>query len=203
MRPCANTETADRLVSRRRFAGALLALPLAAHLAPAGAQAPPGIDGLPAPELSSDFWIDANGRPTTFRLAAHRGKWVHLKFWQSWCPGCHAHGFPALQKMIEAFAGDPRVVNVAVQTVFEGSWTNTREKVRETQLRYRLPIVMGHASGEGKPGGLPDIMRAYRSGGTPWHVLVSPKGIVEYDGFRLNAAAAIARIRESLAEAPA
>lgn len=100
--------------------------------------------------------------------------------------------------MIDAFASDPRVVNVAVQTVFEGGWTNTREKVRATQLRYKLPIVMGHAGGEGKPDGQPDIMRAYRSGGTPWHVLVSPAGIVELDGFFIDADVVIADIRAAL-----
>ena len=185
-------------LSRRGFTRALLALPLAAPLGAFPAAPSRGIVGQPAPEPAADFWIDAHGRPTAFSLAAQRGKWVHLKFWQSWCPGCHTQGFPTLKKFIDAFANEPRVVNVAVQTVFEGYGANSADKVRATQQRYRLPIVMGHASGEGRPGGLPEIMRRYRSGGTPWHVLVSPAGSVELDGFFIDAATAIADIRASL-----
>jgi len=184
--------------SRRRFNRALFVLPLAATAGASGAAPSRGIAGQAAPELSADFWIDGAGKPTTFSLAAQRGKWVHLKFWQSWCPGCHSQGFPTLRKLIDAFAGDPRVVNVAVQTVFEGYGVNSANKVRETQQRYRLPIVMGHASGEGRPDGLPEIMRRYRSGGTPWHVLVSPAGIVALDGFLIDANKAIAEIRAAL-----
>jgi hypothetical protein len=93
------------------------------------------------------------GCATRFSLAAQRGKGVHLKFWQGWCPGCHGHGLPALAKMVEVFAGESRVVNVALQTVFEGLSANTAEKVRQTQLRYRLPIVFGHDPANGDKGG--------------------------------------------------
>jgi hypothetical protein len=30
-------------------------------------------------------------------------------------------------------------------------------------------------------------MEAYRSGGTPWFVVIAPNGHVVYDGFRLDA----------------
>lgn len=189
--------SSPRSPGRRRAAAALLALPLAPW---AAAQTRPerGIVGRPAPELRAEFWLDANGNPGRFSMLEQRGRWVHLKCWQSWCPGCHAHGFPALQKLVAAFAGDPRVVNVAVQTVFEGHGVNTGDKVREMQLRYRLPIPMGHDSGSGR-NGLPATMTAYRTGGTPWHVLVDPEGVVVFDGFGIDPERAIAFLRERLA----
>jgi len=187
---------------RRRLTGALLALPACTFPgASAVAQSAPerGIVGRAAPELDAEFWLDATGQRTTFSMLAQRGKWVHLKCWQSWCPGCHAHGFPALKKITDAFAGEPRVVNVGVQTTFEGHTTNTGDKVREMQLRYALPIVMGHDPGRRNPDGYPNTMRAYRTGGTPWHVIIAPDGRVIYDGFSLNADQAIAYIRRQLA----
>lgn len=161
------------------------------------AQAPEaGISGQKAPEPVAEFWIDKNGAPTQFSLAAQRGNWVHLKFWQSWCPGCHAHGFPALQKMATAFANEPRVVNIALQTVFEGYWSNTASKVRSTQQRYQLPIIFGHDASNTKDGR--GTMARFRSGGTPWHVVVDPQGRVIFNGFQINADAAIAHIRQQL-----
>ena len=155
-----------------------------------------GITGQLAPQPAAEFWIDAQGQATRFSLADHKGKWIHLKFWQSWCPGCHAHGFPAMQKMAQAFANEPRVVNVALQTVFEGFWSNTANKVRATQQRYNLPIVFGHDPSNTKTG--KGTMALYRSGGTPWHVVVNPKGVVVFNGFQINADAAIAHIRQQL-----
>jgi thiol-disulfide isomerase/thioredoxin len=155
-----------------------------------------GITGQAAPEPVAEFWIDKNGSPTQFNLAAQRGKWVHLKFWQSWCPGCHAHGFPALQKMTTAFANEPRVVNVALQTVFEGFFSNTASKVRSTQQRYQLPIIFGHDSSNTKDG--KGTMARFRSGGTPWHVIVDPRGRVVFNDFQINVDAAISHIRQQL-----
>jgi thiol-disulfide isomerase/thioredoxin len=185
-------------ISRRAANRALLisglGLPLIAH-------AQSGIAGQTAPEPRAEFWIDRDGRPTQFKLADQRGKWVHLKFWQSWCPGCHAHGFPALSKLADAFANEPRVVNVALQTVFEGFGSNTADKVRQTQLRYKLPIVFGHdpSNGTRVPGG--GTMARYRSGGTPWHVVVDPAGKVVFNGFSMDAARAINAIRSALRKA--
>lgn len=183
---------------RRRTLKGLVAVPFM-PLAITAIAARRGITGQTAPELHAAFWIDADGEPTHFRLTEQRGRWVHAKCWQSWCPGCHSHGFPALQRMVKAFEGDPRVVNVAVQTVFEGHGINSADKVRKTQLQYDLPIVFGHDPGENQPHGRPKTMLAYRTGGTPWHILIDPQGQVVFDGFNLNADAAIAHIKLDLA----
>jgi thiol-disulfide isomerase/thioredoxin len=155
-----------------------------------------GIVGQSAPEPVAEFWIDKDGKTTRFSVQENRGKWVHMKFWQSWCPGCHAHGFPALQKMVAAFANEPRVVNVALQTVFEGAWSNTAARVRATQQRYSLPIAFGHDTSNSK--GSQGTMARYRTGGTPWHVIIDPTGRVAYNGFQLNVDVAIDHIRRQL-----
>ena len=48
------------------------------------------------------------------------------------------------------------------------------------------------------PDGYPNTMRGYRTGGTPWHIVIDPRGRVIYDGFSIDADYAIAFIREQL-----
>ena len=38
-----------------------------------------GIQGRQAPELEVDWWIDRDGKPTSFTLAGARGKWIYLE----------------------------------------------------------------------------------------------------------------------------
>ncbi|MEM7293085.1 MAG: TlpA disulfide reductase family protein [Pseudomonadota bacterium] len=176
----------DSSISRRHFLAGAAAVPFLGLL-PTGAQSNTrGIVGAMAPELDAEFWLDAEGDSSEFSLMAQRGKWVYLKCWQSWCPGCHSHGFPALQKFSTAFHDNPDVVAVGIQTTFEGHQINTGDKVRETQQRYRLKIPMGHDPGSRNDDGYPNTMRAYRTGGTPWQVIIEPSGRVVYDGFRVN-----------------
>lgn len=145
-----------------------------------------GIEGRRAPELAVDYWIDASGGTTHFDLAGNKGKWVFLKCFQSWCPGCHSHGFPALKKISDAFSDNPLVAVAGLQTTFEGFSINTVDKVRDVQLRYDLRIPMGHDAGD--PGGdyRPSTMRSYRTGGTPWMILIDPQGIVVFNDFNVN-----------------
>ncbi len=148
-----------------------------------------GIVGQAAPELEIDYWIDKDGKPTSFNLADHKDKWVFLKCFQSWCPGCHSHGLPALKKISEALKDNPKVVFAGIQTVFEGFSTNTVDKVRETQLQYDLQIPMGH--NPGSHGVSPSTMSSYRTGGTPWMILINPQHYVVYNEFNINADKAI------------
>ncbi len=108
-----------------------------------------GIEGQQAPELANDIeWIDANGKEMeAVKLADHKGKFKVLYGFQSWCPGCHSRGLPALKKMCEALKDNDKVVFFALQTVFEGVHTNTKEKLLETQKKYDLEIPFGHDVG--------------------------------------------------------
>ena len=189
-------------VSRRR----VLAIGTAAGLAlglPVSTRAETlqrfGIVGRAAPPLRVDHWIDAAGNATTFDPSSIDGKWVMIKCWQSWCPGCHKHGFPTLKTVVDAFHGEDRLRVLAVQTVFEGFTINTRDKLREAQVRYGLPILMGHDSGDPDGDHRPRTMRDYRTGGTPWFIIIEPDGTVVFNDYHLSAERFIDYLRARLA----
>ncbi|MDH3693028.1 MAG: peroxiredoxin family protein [Gammaproteobacteria bacterium] len=146
-----------------------------------------GILGTPAPEISLDYWIDKDGEPGSFSVMENRGKWVFLKCFQNWCPGCHSGGFPTLKKFSDEFWDHPKVAIAGIQTVFEGYNSNTLEDVRKLQLRYELPITMGHDPGNPDDHTRPQTMQKYRTGGTPWLILISPDGLVAYNDYHVNA----------------
>ena len=157
-----------------------------------------GIRGKPAPELEVGFWIDGDGVPSSFKLADVDGKWVYLKCFQNWCPGCHKYGFPTLKKVVDAFADDERVAVAAVQTVFEGFAINTRSAVRELQLRYQLPIPMGHDPGTADGESYPITMVNYRTGGTPWVIVIDPSRTVVYNDYHIDGDKFIELLKEHL-----
>ena len=74
-----------------------------------------------------------------------------------------------------------------MQTVFEGYSFNSEDKLRKNQLKYDLKIPMAHAPGNPKTHTIPDIMRNYRSGGTPWTVIIDPRGRVVFNQFHIEA----------------
>jgi hypothetical protein len=155
-----------------------------------------GIQGKMAPALQVGEWIDAGRNPSSFSLAAAKGRWVLLKCFQSWCPGCHSHGFPTMKKVLDALGDDDRLAIADIQTVFEGFGTNTRDQVREIQLRYKLTVPIGHDAGNPDGDHHPHIMRAYRTGGTPWIIIIDPTGRVAYNHYSLDADKFISFIRQ-------
>lgn len=156
-----------------------------------------GIKGRRAPELEVGHWIGPDGEPGSFRLGDHDGKWIFLKCFQSWCPGCHSHGFPALKIISEGLAGNPGVAIAGIQTVFEGHYTNTVDKLRKIQLRYDLRIPMGHDPGPER--GHPKTMIDYRTGGTPWMILIDPERRVVFNDYGIDAARAVEFLRRETA----
>jgi hypothetical protein len=79
-----------------------------------------------------------------------------------------------------------------VQTVFEGFGSNSEDKLRKNQLKYDLKIPMAHAPGNPQTHSIPEIMRKYRSGGTPWTVIIDP--------FHLDANLAAELIKDMLSK---
>ena len=150
------------------------------------AQPSRGIQGQPAPDIDLDYWIDKDGQQTQYSLAAQKGKWVFLKCFQNWCPGCHSSGFPTLKKFSDAFADHPDVSIAGIQTVFEGYRSNTQDAVRKLQLRYELPIPMGHDPGNPTTHERPQTMRKYRTGGTPWIIVIDPNQTVVFNDFHIQ-----------------
>jgi len=147
-----------------------------------------GALGAPAPELRVATWFNLPAERETVTLADHAGQVVYLYGFQSWCPGCHRHGFPTLSELIDHYQGDDRVAFLAVQTVFEGFDTNTPERALATAERYQLDIPVGH---DGAPGTPSTLMRDYRTRGTPWTVIIDREGIVRYSDFHIEPARAV------------
>lgn len=79
---------------------------------------------------------------------------------------------------------------MAIQTVFEGHDINTYEKMVETQKRYELNIPFGHDAGDNNKS-RSNIMTNYKTGGTPWFILIDKHDNVVYSDFHLNPDAAI------------
>ncbi|MGD8213109.1 MAG: hypothetical protein PVF32_24815 [Desulfobacterales bacterium] len=61
-----------------------------------------------------------------------------------------------------------------------------------------MKIPMAHATGNPQTHEIPQIMRKYRSGGTPWKVIINPEGKVVYNHFQLELSDAIALIESLL-----
>ncbi|MHC4108134.1 MAG: peroxiredoxin family protein [Planctomycetota bacterium] len=143
-----------------------------------------GIEGAKAPSFGVEQWINLPEGKRSLQLRNLHGKVVYLLCFQSWCPGCHSHGFPTLVELIDHFEGNDDVVFIGVQTVFEGFSTNTAERAWETARRYELEIPIGHDAGDS--GRRSDLMRRYRTGGTPWTVIIDREGRVRFNGFRIQ-----------------
>ncbi len=85
--------------------------------------------------------------------------------------------------MIDRFKDADDVAFVAVQTVFEGFSTNTADRAWETAREYKLTIPVGHSGTDNRRSVL---MQRYRTGGTPWVVIIDKQGIVRFNAFRIT-----------------
>lgn len=148
-----------------------------------------GVQGQVAPELRVPEWL-ANVDDGDLQFADIDTPLIYLYNFQSWCPGCHSHGFPTMKTIKDGLAERglaDKVQFIAVQTVFEGHDENTAEKARESVARHHLDdIPLGHDSGHP-----PTVMADYRTGGTPWTVIIGPDRRVLFDGFQLDAESAL------------
>ena len=166
----------------------LLALILSISISKADAQRPEsGILGKTAPLWNVDNWTNLPADAESINVSDYQGKVVYLYCFQSWCPGCHKYGFPTLQKLIASYKDNKKVEFVAVQTTFEGYHTNTFESAKRTAKQYELNIPIGHSGTAGKRS---QLMRDYRTGGTPWTVIIDQNGVVKYNDFHIKVAQA-------------
>lgn len=103
------------------------------------------IIGRPAPELRVPVWLDP--ADSKVRIADIEEPVIYLFAFQSWCPGCHLHGFPTLKtvgRKLRAAGMADMVKFVIVQTAFEGLGTNTAEKAQESLSQHGLDgIALG------------------------------------------------------------
>ncbi len=147
-----------------------------------------GILSKPAPPWSVTNWFQLPKGKTSLDIGDYKGKVVYLYCFQSWCPGCHSHGFPALQTLTQHYAEQSDIAFVAIQTTFEGYSSNTFERAKKTMAQYKLTIPTGQSGGKEMRSAL---MRAYRTGGTPWTIIIDKTGVVRYNNFHIDAEKAI------------
>lgn len=144
-----------------------------------------GIVGKQAPELSIEQWFDSEGETIDYSIDDFKGKVIYLLAFQSWCPGCHSVGFPNLKETMAAFKDRDDIAFLAVQTVFEGESVNTIEKVKETAKKYELNIPFGHDPGDDSYYIRSQIMTDYKTGGTPWVIIIDKEQKVRFNNFHL------------------
>lgn len=159
-----------------------------------------GIVGKQAPSWSVDKWLNLPPGKQKIDVQDYHGKTLYLFFFQSWCPGGHRSGFPTLQKVMSQFKDHDGVAFVAIQTVFEGYASNTFEHAKQVAQKYKLTIPVGQS---GENGTRSKVMTHYRSGGTPWVVIIDRDGIVRYNDFHIGVKAADKLIRRLLKSPPA
>jgi len=152
-----------------------------------------GIVGQQAPEWGVDEWVKLPKGASAPEVTDFKGKVVYVYGFQSWCPGCHKHGFPTLQKLIKHYEGDPEVIFVTIQTTFEGFGSNGPQQALKTAKRYGLDIPVGQSGSSDAPS---KFMDRYDSGGTPWTVIIGPDGKVKYNDFHISSEAAVELVDE-------
>ena len=142
-----------------------------------------GIEGRPAPAWQVERWFNLPDGERSLDVSAYAGKVVFLYAFQAWCPGCHSRGFPTLKTLSTRFADADDVAFVAIQTTFEGFDSNTAERAKAMGERYGLEMPIGHSGSNGKRSRL---MQDYRTGGTPWTILIDKTGRVRFNDFHLD-----------------
>jgi len=141
-----------------------------------------GIRGEKAPSFGVDTWLQTNGA-SSLDINDYKGKVLYVYGFQAWCPGCHSHGFPTLQKLSKHYKGDDKVAFVAIQTVFEGFMVNSVNAAKDIIKKYSLTMPIGHSGSEENKSA---FMKNYKSGGTPWTVIIDKNGIVRFNDFHAD-----------------
>lgn len=144
-----------------------------------------GIAGLEAPDWDVSNWLNLSTQQPIPQVGDFKEQILYLYFFQSWCPGCHSHGFPTLNEVKAHYAQNRDVNFLAIQTVFEGFESNTLETAALTAERHNLTFPIGHDAN--LDGRFSQVMQDYRSGGTPWTVLIDKKGVVRFNDFHAEA----------------
>ena len=143
-------------------------------------------------------WYNLAGDKDQLEITDLEGKVIYLFGFQSWCPGCHSHGFPAMKYFKKHYNGNDEVVFIAIQTVFEGFHANTAHNGLRDVEEFELDIPVAYDPGPDKKRSI--VMRNYRSGGTPWTVIIDRNGIVRFNDFSIRPNQGIPLIDQLLSE---
>ena len=137
--------------------------------------------GQAASNIRVSQWTE--GSSPKLNVLDAKGSVLVMFAFQSWCPSCETRGFPISRKLEKSFTGHP-VVLLYVQTPFEGHAVNDFSAL--LALRKKWSITRPMAQDSVGQGDRPSTMRLFRTGGTPWHIIVDRSGIVRFNDFSRN-----------------
>lgn len=138
-----------------------------------------------APELRVPYWIDKDGAELDTLTLADLGTGYKIIFcFKASCPGCHARGFPTMQKLVKGLEGKDFGFAV-IHTAFDDDPQNSQDRVREMQIKYELKIPFGHDPKVGNA--YPTFMQDYRTRGTPFFIVLNPGNELVFTDFSLDA----------------
>jgi thiol-disulfide isomerase/thioredoxin len=106
---------------------------------------------------------DMNGKP--FDLAAHKGQWVFVHFWASWCGPCKRE-MPAIQRMAEEMKDTPLVLAIINTAEDDDTVWNF--------LGIHAPDLTPLMDRDGL------ATEAWQPRGLPSTYLVDPEGVIRY-----------------------
>lgn len=156
-----------------------------------------GIAGRVAPEFRVEKWL--SNVESDLQISQIEESVIFLYNFQAQCPGCLSHGFPTMGHIRSRLEANGRIGHVrfiAIQTAFEDFANNTEAAAINAMERFGFSdIALGHDSGNP-----PSIMEDYRTGGTPWTVIIGPRPNrkVLFNGFQLDADSALELIDHAL-----
>lgn len=98
---------------------------------------------------------------TWFDLSQHKGKWILIDFWGTWCGPCVAE-LPEIQKFYEKVKSQKDLTMVTI------ACRDTYERVTKfmAQKKYSFPVIMSDGN----------VEKMYPVGEYPTKVLVTPQG---------------------------
>lgn len=89
-----------------------------------------------------------------------------------------------LKKLVDKYKDNKAVAFVTLQTVFEGFGTNTAEQAKASADKYDLKIPVGHDPGTN--GRRSNVLTRYKTQGTPWMIIIDPRGVVRANDFLIG-----------------
>lgn len=147
-----------------------------------------------APELRVPYWIDGEGNEMDDLKLADLGAGYKVIFcFKASCPSCHSRGFPGMKKLVDNLS-DKGFGFAVVHTAFDDDPFNSRERVRENQLKFDIKVPFGHDPKSG--ANYPTVMQDYRTRGTPFFLVIDPKGFLVFADFSLDVDKLIAAFQD-------
>ena len=138
-----------------------------------------------APELRVPYWIDKDGNELKSLSLADLGNGFKVIFcFKASCPGCHARGFPTMQKMVQHLS-ESNIGFAVIHTAFDDDPQNSQDRIREMQIKYDLKIPFGHDPKVGAQ--YPTFMQDYKTRGTPFFIVINPNNEIVFGDFNIDA----------------